>query len=247
MVVTEEQKKEARAFYQQALQLLDESGAQYMLGGAFAMFHYTGIYRDTKDLDVFCKPTEYPKILKYFQDKGFKVQLYDVRWLAKVFNGDNFIDIIWDTVNNICRVDDSWYERAPEGLFADHKVKFIPAEELFWCKVYVQNRERFDGADINHLLVRYGKKMDWKWILKRLDPHWHLLLSAIIMFQFTYPSEFMDIIPKWLFDDLMNRAKEQYDMPSPWEKVCRGPIIDQTQYAIDIKEWDYKATTIKTV
>src|SRR4051812_47548318 len=113
MVVTEEQKKEAHAFYQQALKLLDESGAQYMLGGAFAMFHYSGIYRDTKDLDVFCKPTEYPKILKFFADKGFKTQLYDVRWLAKVFNGDYFIDIIWDTVNNICRVDDSWYERAP--------------------------------------------------------------------------------------------------------------------------------------
>jgi hypothetical protein len=111
----------------------------------------------------------------------------------------------------------------------------------------VQNRERFDGADINHLLVKYGKKMDWKWILKRMDPHWHLLLSAIIMFQFCYPSEYRDIVPQWLFDELMERARQQYDMPSPWEKVCRGPIIDQTQYAIDIKEWDYKATTIKTV
>jgi hypothetical protein len=247
MVVTEEQKKEAHAFYSQALQLLDESGAHYMLGGAFAMFHYTGIYRDTKDLDVFCKPTDYPKILKYFAEKGFKTQLYDVRWLAKVFNGDYFIDIIWDTVNNICRVDEDWYERAPEGLFAEHKVKFIPAEELFWCKVYVQNRERFDGADLNHLVVRYGKQMDWKRILQRMDPHWHLLLSAVINFQFCYPSEFMDIIPKWLFDELIKRAQEQYDLPSPWEKVCRGPIIDQTQYAIDIKEWDYKVTTIKTV
>jgi hypothetical protein len=247
MVVTEEQKKEANAFYEKALQLLDESGAEYMLGGAFAMFHYTGIYRDTKDLDIFCKPTEYPKILKYFADKGFETQLYDVRWLAKVFNGDYFIDIIWDTVNNICRVDDSWYERAPEGLFAKHKVKFIPAEELFWCKVYVQNRERYDGADINHLLVKYGKQMDWKWVLKRMDPHWHLLLSAIILFQFCYPSDYRDIIPQWLFDELVERARQQYDMPSPWEKVCRGPIIDQTQYAIDVKEWDYKATTIKTV
>jgi hypothetical protein len=132
-------------------------------------------------------------------------------------------------------------------LFAGHKVKFIPAEELFWCKVYVQNRERYDGADINHLLVKYGKEMDWKWILKRMDPHWHLLLSAIILFQFCYPSDYRDIIPQGLFDELMERARQQYDMPAPWEKVCRGPIIDQTQYAIDVKEWDYKATTIKTV
>jgi hypothetical protein len=72
MIVTEEQKAEAKAFYQQALDLLDQSGVPFMLGGAFAMFHYTGIYRDTKDLDVFCKASDYPKILKFFQDKGFR-------------------------------------------------------------------------------------------------------------------------------------------------------------------------------
>ncbi|HEX6914415.1 MAG TPA: hypothetical protein VF145_04200, partial [Chitinophagaceae bacterium] len=70
MIVTDEQKKQARAFYQMAIDLLDETDTKYMLGGGFAMTHYTGIYRDTKDLDVFCKATEYPKILKYFQDKG---------------------------------------------------------------------------------------------------------------------------------------------------------------------------------
>jgi hypothetical protein len=44
MVVTEEQKKEAHAFYKEALNGLNESGAEYLLGGAFALFHHTGIY-----------------------------------------------------------------------------------------------------------------------------------------------------------------------------------------------------------
>ena len=44
----------------------------------------------------------------------------------------------------------------------------------------------------------------------------------------------------------MNRAHEQYDLPPAVDKVCRGPVIDQTQYATDIKEWDYKVSTIKT-
>lgn len=247
MIVTEEQKKEANAFYQKAIDLLNESGAEFLLGGGFAMSHYTGIYRDTKDLDVFCRPTDYPKILKHFQDKGYEVQLYDVRWLAKIFCGDYFIDVIWDTVNNICRVDDSWFEHAATGEFVERQVKFIPAEELVFCKIYVQNRERFDGADVNHIILRYGNKLDWKRLLHHMNPHWHILLSTIIMFQFCYPSDYRDIIPQWLFDELMERARAQYDIPAPWEKVCRGPIIDQTQYAIDIKEWDYKVTTIKTV
>ncbi|MDQ3100030.1 MAG: nucleotidyltransferase, partial [Bacteroidota bacterium] len=157
--VNGERTEGARAFYREALKLLDETGAEFMLGGGFALYHFTGIVRDTKDLDIFCRSSDYTKILKYFAEQGYEVQLYDVRWLAKVKSGDDFIDIIWDTVNNICRVDNSWFERAPVGEYAGHKVKFIPAEELLWCKIYVQNRERYDGSDVNHLILRYGAKM----------------------------------------------------------------------------------------
>ncbi len=247
MANTDEQRPEVREFYEEALDLLNESGVDFMLGGAFAMFKYTGIYRDTKDLDIFCKSSDYPAILKFFADKGYKTQLYDVRWIAKIFKGDFFIDVIFDSVNNICRVDDSWFQHATEGEFVNRKVKFLPAEELIWCKSYVLNRERYDGADINHVLLKVGKTLNWERLLQRLDPHWHLLLMHLISFQFVYPSEFHDIIPKEIFAELMKRANTQYELPPPHEKVCRGPMIDNTQYQIDVKEWDYKAYTIKTV
>jgi predicted nucleotidyltransferase len=244
--VTEGEKKEANDFYREALELLNESGIHFMMGGGVALHSYTGITRDMKDLDIFCKPSEYSKILKLFAEKGYETELTDVRWLAKVFKADFYIDIIFDTVNNICTVDDSWYEFATDGEFAGVPVKIIPAEELIWCKIYVQNRERYDGSDINHVLIKYGTKLNWKRILFRLDPHWHLLLAQILIFQFVYPADYHEIIPQWLFDELMERAKEQYDIPSAKEKVCRGPVIDQTQYSIDIKEWNYKVSTIKT-
>ena len=247
MLSTEKEKQESTAFYKEALEMLHASGCQFMLGGAFAMFHYTGIFRDTKDLDIFCKSSEYPKILKYFAEQGYRTELTDARWLAKVFHGDYFIDIIFDTVSNMCTVDESWYERASDGYFADVPVKFIPVEELIWCKIYVQNRERNDNADINHILLKYGKEVNWEILLYRLDTHWHLLLAQILIFQFVYPSEYREIIPKWLFDELMRRANEQYDLPSPVERVCRGPLIDQTQYQVDVKEWNYKSYTITTV
>lgn len=247
MIATEQYTKEAHAFYKEALELLHSSGANFMLGGGFAMFQYTGIYRETKDLDIFCKSTEYPKILKHFAENGFETQLTDVRWLAKVFKGNCYIDIIFDTVNNICTVDDTWYQHAHKARVVGVDVLLVPPEELVWCKCYVQNRERYDGADINHILLKQGKNLDWKRLLSRIDQHWHLLLSHIIMFQFVYPADYREIIPQWLFDELMSRAHEQYDLPSSLEKVCRGPIVDNTQYQVDIKEWDYKACTIKTV
>lgn len=241
------QKNVAHGFYKEALDQLHESGTDFMIGGAFALFHYTGIYRDTKDLDIFCKSSDYPKILKAFAEKGYRTELTDVRWLAKIFKDDHFIDLIFDTPNNICKVEEGWFTHAEEAQFLDRKVKILPAEELIWCKIYVQNRERYDGADVNHLILRYGKKIDWQRLLGHLDLHWHLLLSQIIMFQFIYPADYQSIIPKWLFNELIDRAKDQYNLPAPVTKVCRGPIIDQTQYSIDVKEWDYKVYTIKTV
>lgn len=239
---------ETAPFYKEALVQLHESGAAFLLGGAFAFYQHTGIYRDTKDLDIFCKSSEYPKILKHFAALGYRTELTDVRWLAKVFSEDGyFIDIIFDTVNNICRVDDSWYHYAYEGEFLGIKVQLLSPEELIWCKIYVQNRERYDGADVNHLILKCGKEMDWHRLLLRMEPHWHLLLAQVLLFQFVYPSDYREIIPCWLFDILMDRAKEQYELPSPLERVCLGPVIDQTQYEVDIKNWAYKVSTIKTV
>lgn len=234
-------------FYQDALLLLNRDEVNYMLGGAFALFHYTGIYRDTKDLDIFCKSIDYPKILQLFAAEGYRIELTDTRWLAKVFHQEYFIDIIFDSVSGICRIDDTWQERSASGTFMDVPVRYIPAEELIWCKTFVQNRERSDAADINHVILRYGDKLNWHHLLERLNPHWHLLLAQLINFQFVYPSEYRDRIPRWLFDELIFRAQQQYEIPSPRERVCRGPLIDQTQYQIDIKQWSYKSYTIKTV
>lgn len=247
MTVKEAQKKEARSYYKDAIGLLQECGIQFMLGGAFALRHYTGIYRDTKDLDIFCRSTDYPKILTHFAEKGYHTELTDVRWLAKVFKDEYYMDIIFNTPNTICTVDDTWFQYASSGEFEEASVLLLPAEELLWCKIYVQNRERYDGADVNHIILKYGKKLDWKRLLSRLDQHWHLLLAQIILFQFVYPADFLDVIPRWLFDELMSRANEQYNMPPPVVRVCRGPILDQTQYSIDVKEWDYKVYTMKSV
>jgi len=246
MIKTREQIEEAFAFYTEAIQLLNESGIDYLLGGAFAMFNYTGIMRDTKDLDVFCKANDCPAILKFFETKGFKTEFTDARWLAKVFRGEYYMDVIFDSTNNICRVDDTWFEHAVKGEFSGQKVFILSPEDLIWGKIYVQNRERYDGADVNHIMLKHGKSIDWKRLLSRLDQHWHILLAQILLFQFVYPADFHEIVPKWLFDELIYRANRQYDTPVPVEKVCRGPVIDQTQYSVDIKEWNYKVSTIKT-
>ena len=76
--------------------------------------------------------------------------------------------------------------------------------------------------------------------------HGHLVLAQVLIFQFVYPTE-RDTVPRWLFDILIEKAKGQFDMPLPVERVCLGPIIDQTQYRTDIMDSEFKVITIKTI
>ncbi len=245
---TNEEYNKTAMFYKQLLLLLKDSGIPFMIGGSFAVFEYTGTTRETKDMDIYCIPQDYPAILKFFAAKGYETQLTDVRWLAKVFDEDGrFIDIIFDTVNNICRIDATWFARAYDAVVFDIQVKLIAPEHLLWGKMYVMNRERYDGADVNHLILKQGKALDWHFLKQLMEPNWHLLLSYLLLFQFVYPADHLELVPRWLFDELIDRAKEQYDLPPPQEKVCRGPWIDQTQYQVDVKEWNYKSYTIRTV
>lgn len=238
----------AERFYEMILQYLTDSKIPFLIGGAFAVFHYSGIFRQTKDLDVYCKPSDCNALLRYFSNLGFKTEVTDVRWLAKVYGEDgNFIDIIFSTVNNMGVVDDQWFEQAEATTLFSHEVLVISPEELVRGKLYVQNRERYDGADINHIWLRHGKQLNWKTLSEIIEPHWHLLLGQMISFQFVYPFDFREILPRDIFESLLKRAQEQYEMERPQVRVCLGPLIDQTQYQIDVKKWNYKSYTIKTV
>jgi hypothetical protein len=71
--------REAEAFYAESLKLLNESQIPFLLSGTYAVTAYTGITRPTKDLDVFCKAGDFPKILAFFQARGYRTDVEDER------------------------------------------------------------------------------------------------------------------------------------------------------------------------
>src|SRR5687767_9882410 len=79
------------AFYRHALEILDQSGIPYLLGGAFATGTYTGVVRDTKDLDCMVRREDVEKIMELFSSKGFRAEHPFPHWLAKVFHGEYFV------------------------------------------------------------------------------------------------------------------------------------------------------------
>lgn len=231
-------KAKAKPFYTELLEQLNSRGVPYLVAGTFAFSQYTGIIRQTKDLDLFCKAGDYPRILKFLADKGFKTEVTDERWLGKAKYNGYFADVIWGVVNGLWTVDDSWFEHAPIETILGVKTKLIPPEELIWTKIFRNDRNRSDIADVTHVILKKGKDFDWKRLILRMEQQWEVFLSTLLMYRFIYPAE-RDIIPKWLMEELMNRLKYQLTMPTPKEKVCRGQIFSSHDYEIDIKEWNY--------
>jgi len=229
----------AEDFYRSALAILVESQIPFMVGGAYAMRHYAGVVRDTKDLDVFCTTSDHVHLLHVLSEAGYATEITDATWLAKAFHGDHLLDLIFGSRNNVCPVDDSWFEHAPRVTLMDCEVLLVAPEEVLWTKALVQDRDRFDGADVMHLLRRQGRDLDWRRLLLRMEPHWEVLLAHLIQFRWIYPAE-RDIVPTWVMEELLSREHAQLTAPVSVEKICRGSLLSKLQYQIDIEEWGYR-------
>ena len=77
-------KPPAHAFYAEVLKILKDAKFSFMVAGGFAVNAYTSLRRPTKDIDIFCKAGDYPKILNKFTSLAYKTQVLDDRWIAEV-------------------------------------------------------------------------------------------------------------------------------------------------------------------
>src|SRR4029453_17035615 len=86
-------------------------------------------------------------------------------------------------------------EHAGSAPILDDTVPLVPVEEMIWSKGFVQERERFDGADVAHLIRSRGTTLDWERLVRRFTPHPHVLLAHLIMFEFVYPDQ-KNVVPQ---------------------------------------------------
>jgi hypothetical protein len=119
----------------------------------------------------------------------------------------------------------------------DVLVRLIPAEEMIWSKGFVMERERFDGADVAHILRACAQTLDWPRLLQRFDGYWRVLLQHLVMFGFIYPSE-RARIPAAVLRELMSRLEVELTRSSP-DRVCQGTLISRAQYLVDVERWGY--------
>jgi hypothetical protein len=229
---------DAEAFYAESLRLLTESQIPFLLSGTYAVTAYTGIVRPTKDLDVFCKAGDYPKILAYFQERGYRTDVEDERWIAKVWQDNRFFDVIFAMSNGTAPVTDAWFQDNATINVYGTEAKITPPTELLISKMFIQDRYRYDGADVAHVILRAHDHIDWQRLMTYMEPYWEVLLTHLLNFRFIYPTE-RDLIPRWVMDELSTRLHAQVGLPAARVKVCRGRLFSPRDYLMDISEWGF--------
>jgi putative nucleotidyltransferase-like protein len=217
---------------------LQNAGIPFLVGGAYVVEVYTGVSRRTKDFDVYMRPSDVDAALDVLARAGYDTEVTSPHWLAKAKRGRDYIDLIFRAGNGLCEVDDSWFKRAHDHDLLGLHVKLCAPEEMIWMKAYIMERERFDGADIAHLLLSCADKIDWPHLIARFGPDWRVLLSHLVLFGYIYPSE-KGRIPMTVMKQLIERLRSEGPVVGG-KRVCRGTLLSRQQYLVDVQQWGFE-------
>lgn len=221
-----------------ALRALAGSSVPFVVAGAYAFSEYTGIFRDTKDLDVFLRRADLEAAFRVLEGAGFRTEISEPGWIGKAWRGDWFVDLIYSSGNGVAVVDDAWFDHARPAVVMGVEVLLAPPEEMIWSKSFVLERERYDGHDVNHILRAVGQELDWDRLLRRFDRYWEVLLSHLLLFRFAYPGE-RSKVPDPILRRLVARLEEQLGTDHP-RALCRGNLISRVQYRHDLEQLGYE-------
>jgi predicted nucleotidyltransferase len=221
-------------FHHKSVLALQAANIPFLIGGAYVVEVFAGIARRTKDFDLYVRSRDVDAAMDALALAGYKVEKTFPHWLAKAEHGEDRVDLIFRAGNGLCEVDDSWFERAYDNELLGLRVKLCAPEEMIWMKAYIMERERFDGADIAHIIESCAAKIDWAHLVRRFGPDWRVLLSHLVLFGYIYPGE-RDKIPASVMDDLIARLQNEERTPESG-RICRGTLLSRKQYLFDIHE-----------
>ncbi|HKO29682.1 MAG TPA: nucleotidyl transferase AbiEii/AbiGii toxin family protein, partial [Nitrospiraceae bacterium] len=194
-----------RKVYLDVIEILTDRHIPFLVGGGMALAFYTGLERATKDLDLIVLPRNASRAMEIAAAAGYQTKLRFEHWLGKLSKDDVVVDIIFGSGNGLCVVDEEWFDHAISGTMFNRAVEFCAPEEIIWSKAFVMERNRFDGADIAHLIAAKGEELDWARLLRRFHTHWRVLFSHLILCSYIFPSN-RSMIPDWVIAQLLRQT-----------------------------------------
>jgi hypothetical protein len=227
--------EEQATLFEEVLTVLEEKHVPYAVSGAFALRQHTGICRFTKDLDLFMTAETSKQAFAYLRERGFECEVCDPVWLAKARKDEFFVDLITGMSNGVIVVENSWIERARAAVVHGVTSRVLAPEELVASKLFVAKRERFDGADIAHIIYGTYKAFDWKRELELVGENWEILFWSLVLFRYVYPAQ-THYVPAEVWRELLEKFQKTVTTRDSKARF-RGSLVDENMFAIDLNEW----------
>jgi hypothetical protein len=228
--------REQVELFRDVLTELENCRMPYAVSGAFSLRQHTGICRYTKDLDLFITARNSKAALSCLHEAGMECEVTDEVWLSKAWRDGYFVDLISGMSNGIITVEDSWIARARPAVVFGVETRVLAPEELVASKIFVAKRERFDGADIAHVIYCTYGSFDWDREMEIVGEHWEMLLWSLVLFRYVYPAQ-SHYVPSEIWCELVTRFTREIQNRDP-QALFRGSLIDEYMFAIDVDEWE---------
>lgn len=191
--------------YRRVISKANDRGLRFAIGGGLAVNAYTGLQRNTKDLDIYVTPAGCKAMVEILSLAGlsdyYERSPYDRKWIYRGYADGVIVDVIWAMANQAAEVDEAWLSRGPDVEIAEQRLRLLPPEELLWTKLYVVQRDRCDWPDVLNLIYSKGGVMDWRHLLKRLGDDAALLAGVLSLFAWLCPGR-VRTVPGWLWEQL---------------------------------------------
>jgi hypothetical protein len=215
-----------RDWHSRALAALDDAGVPFLIAGAFALNHYSGLWRGTKDLDVLVLASDRDRAVEAVTAAGmrdlFPEESYDRNWIFRATRDGVIFDIIWSLANYADSVDATWLEAATRAAFLGRPVRVVSAGDLCWMKLFVMQKQRCDWPDLFNVIRGTGGRLDWSRLLEQAGPHWRLLVGLTAVYDWLCPAE-THFIP----DEFRHALRAlEHEWVDGRDQECRANLLD---------------------
>lgn len=196
--------QEQWAVYKRVIAEAGKRGIPFAVGGGLSAMTYAGMWRNTKDIDLYVVPEDRERMIALVGDLGlrdyYEQHGYDRNWIYRSYTGDTIVDIMWAMANQRAQVTPAWLT-GPEVEVDGECFRLLAPEKSLWTKLYVLQHDRTDWPDAFNLLHGVGPELDWRGVLQDLGEDRPLLAGLVSVFAWLCP-EVASEFPGWLWSEL---------------------------------------------
>ena len=143
---------------------LREGGITFVLGGGIASAAQGGPESD-HDVDLLLRPQDADRALAVLDEAGFRPERPPEGWLYKAWDGDVFVDLIFQTSEG--EVAENLFERATDMEVYAVPMLVLAPEDLLASKLLALDEMTLDYKPILEIARALREQVDWPSVRER--------------------------------------------------------------------------------